>query len=1189
MAHISPGVDAVVKELGRLDIQSGFSEVLLHELRFLIRFLFWLWDCKKARIKPYLRNATDALEAVLREAGVIAERKDLGDVKDWDSVAPALLNKLEQFEPEIRKIGSLSLDSLRSTSCSSDEILELVNDLVWNFKDFAKLKPDIHDSAKERIWVVVRKLRVLRSLVHFSAKGFNNHQLMENFLICAKDLMHNAAFLSLFFLLKGKDGTMAQEWETVFSDQLEKCMPRTPEVAEMFVGFLKASRPRRSDKIPVGQDIVSLVDLLLLKGSDVDPLTDRTEILKEGLIFAISFLKDPEEEAVTNAGDGFRRGIDVALTKVLSLLFSLYMDGLEVDISSLQEKIDRVKAEIRKHNMPLLNSPNFRFPSTNATGFISFLLKNMEQMVKHNHEKLAFAGHRVMIVHEELISLQPFLETILELQKERGDVEALWTQIINTILLAEYVISSCLVTDYPIWCDMLWLSDVMEAIKLIRIEVNKYSDQVINNTKISRRVTSFIHLSVSKANPSNFDDVVIGRETELKAIIERLNRGTRQLDIVSIVGMAGLGKTTVARKVYNDPCLKYYFSVRAWCCISQVYNLRELYFDILSDVTGGDARQSYSGSTDNDLAETLRKRLKQQKYLIVLDDIWSVEAWNSLKDSFPDDNKGSRIMFTSRIHDLVSQAKPNCSPHPLRSLSDEESWELLQGKLSLSPLNNDLAEIGKNIAKNCKGLPLAVALVAEGLIPRDDDQTNLYEVAEQYLSDLISRNLVILAEKSSIGGIKACRVHDLLHDLCSAKIQEENFLQCVRDSDVSHSSSEAKTYENYRLSVHAKLTEFIDTKPVGTFVHSLVFCGKENTRDELSYTVFKSFKLLNVLDLELFESHGDFPREVTFMVHLRYLAIACKAEKLPESIVNMWNLETLILPGMDIFLPEFFWRMKNLRQVYIKRLYINGIADHEFGQLKNLEVLSVPYLGSRDEVKELLRRLPGLRKLRFNLENTHSCKFHELSSLTHLESVTVFPNFHVSRKMVKYEFRSFDFPSSLRKLTLNGLEVEWSLISSIGKLPNLEVLKLNSNSFIGNRWDVEDGQFLNLKQLELNWLKIRKWTFQDEPFPSLERLIMTFCFELRGIPASLGYIPTLEKIEMICCSPASSISACKIFREQQEMGNEVLQLVINKEYHEIDDDDDDVDDDGDEEEEDDDDEDKDVLFSGPRRALWKWD
>ncbi|CAI9111952.1 OLC1v1012303C1 [Oldenlandia corymbosa var. corymbosa] len=92
-------------------------------------------------------------------------------------------------------------------------------------------------------------------------------------------------------------------------------------------------------------------------------------------------------------------------------------------------------------------------------------------------------------------------------------------------------------------------------------------------------------------------------------------------------------------------------------------------------------------------------------------------------------------------------------------------------------------------------------------------------------------------------------------------------------------------------------------------------------------------------------------------------------------------------------------------------------------------------------MEELLRRLPGLRKLKINLQNT--CEFPKLSIRSHLEAVTISPNFNKLYKIVKYEFRAFDFPSSLRKLTLDGLQVKWSLISVIGQLPNLEVLKLN--------------------------------------------------------------------------------------------------------------------------------------------------
>ena len=76
--------------------------------------------------------------------------------------------------------------------------------------------------------------------------------------------------------------------------------------------------------------------------------------------------------------------------------------------------------------------------------------------------------------------------------------------------------------------------------------------------------------------------MVVGFEFEAAAIINRLTRGSDQVQIVSIVGMPGLGKTTLARKVYNDPSVKSYFHECAWCTISRVYDMKNLLLQILT-------------------------------------------------------------------------------------------------------------------------------------------------------------------------------------------------------------------------------------------------------------------------------------------------------------------------------------------------------------------------------------------------------------------------------------------------------------------------------------------------------------------------------------------------------------------------------------------------------------------------------
>ncbi|CAI9099915.1 OLC1v1036810C1 [Oldenlandia corymbosa var. corymbosa] len=589
---------------------------------------------------------------------------------------------------------------------------------------------------------------------------------------------------------------------------------------------------------------------------------------------------------------------------------------------------------------------------------------------------------------------------------------------------------------------------------------------------------------------------------ELMAINEKLIWGTKGLHIVSVVGMPGLGKTTIARKVYNDPSIIHHFHRRAWCCVSQVYKRRELYFDILTDVMGVNARQSYSGSTDDDLAEKLWKCLRQQRYLVILDDIWNLEAWKCIQQSFPDDDIGSRILFTSRIRNLMAQANLiNCSVHPLRSLSDEESWEILKGKLSrihTSPLDDELSEIAKNVAKNCQGLPLSVVLIA------DDD-----------------------------------------------------FPHWVHDSDLvsNHSSLSSRKYGNYcHLCTDDQCTSFVDDITASPFIHSLVAARKGQLCVSCPSTIFECFKCLNVLELEHISIPGGFPEEVTLLVLLRYLRIHLDTAKILPSIANLWNLEVLILKfnwDPDFSLPSTFWGMKQLRHVSIPWWRLTyGLEDYEYCQLEQLEILAAPFLQMGNETQELLRRLPRLRKLKCYfpfVSNSDNGRFPEMSHLTHLESLNVMGCRHTSNGEEWSRFIAFNFPYSLRKFTLKKCNLPWSGISIIEELPHLEVLKLRRDAFSGNRWHVEDGKLLKLKYLELQRLDIEEWTVDDDPFPCLEQLIVESCEFLFEIPSGLGYITTLKKIEMRECSRASN-SARKIFEEQREYGNDLLEVVVDDEY-----------------------------------------
>ncbi|CAN4120941.1 unnamed protein product [Withania somnifera] len=184
--------------------------------------------------------------------------------------------------------------------------------------------------------------------------------------------------------------------------------------------------------------------------------------------------------------------------------------------------------------------------------------------------------------------------------------------------------------------------------------------------------------------------------------------------------MPGLGKTTLARKVFTHHFIDKHFGVRAWCSISKVYNLRKVIFEILKQVVG-----NMDGILDGDMPDKLRKR-----YFIVLDDICEVEASEELRLSFPDDKNGSRIVLTTRDGEVARQLKHHGDPYFLRFLTVNESWELIQKKAFQGEIcPPELLRIGLQVAKSCKGLPLVIVLIA-GIIAKQRQASLWRRIAE---------------------------------------------------------------------------------------------------------------------------------------------------------------------------------------------------------------------------------------------------------------------------------------------------------------------------------------------------------------------------------------------------------------------------------------------------------------------------
>ncbi|XP_039155553.1 putative disease resistance RPP13-like protein 1 [Eucalyptus grandis] len=657
---------------------------------------------------------------------------------------------------------------------------------------------------------------------------------------------------------------------------------------------------------------------------------------------------------------------------------------------------------------------------------------------------------------------------------------------------------------------------------------------------------------------------IFGREKDREAVIDLLlsDLGEKNTSVMAIVGMGGLGKTTLSQLVFNDGVVKGSFELRAG-----------------------------------------------KKFLLVLDDVWNEDSnlWDAFLVPFTYGARGSKIVVTTRNESVASVARA-FSKYYLQNLQDRECWDLF-AKHAFDQHNFEartrLEEIGQRIVKRCDGLPLALKTI--GSLLRCESDIRKWEIiAESVIWDLApGKNRILPALLLSYHylppQLKRCFAYCSIFPKDCIYGKDQLILLWIAEGLIKQ-PNDSRTLEEvgdqcFCDLVSRSLLHRVSDVESSFWMHDLeiqsVSRGKEFAHfpaakrgsceisrhclltDEVLHVLLPTLRRLRVLSLSYYEGISALPSSIGRLKHLRYLNLSYNESlsRLPDSITALYDLQTLILSYCQslVELPSNMGSLTCLRHLDIRKTSLKRMPQG-MNRLKNLQILTnfVVAKNGGTRVRELgeLRDLMGTLSIQ-GLQNVDSYRDAEIvnlqgkrylkklilewgydNNIMQQNSLNVLdklqPHWNLRELIIiTYSSRSFSDwlgHGSFSNMSVVHLESCKHCVSlpPLGQLPSLEKLIIKGFDGVTSVGTEFNGSncipFQSLKYLEFDDMcSWKEWAFSaietgGLAFTHLQKLCIRNCPQLSGgLPSHLPSLTTLSIKE--CPQLMSSLPFAPLLRK----------------------------------------------------------